>query len=88
MSETRENKVTFIRDLKSLPIPEKKLSQIIDKIANDFEELHDKEINIIFCSDYRIRKLNGEYRNKPKVTDVLSFPFNESDFMGEIHIFE
>lgn len=86
MSKKNEPKVTFIQDLKSLPVPEKKLLKVIEDISDDFEELTEKEFNIIFCSDYRIRKLNCEYRNKPKVTDVLSFPFNEKDFMGEIYI--
>ena len=45
-----------------------------------------KMTNLIVCSDYYIRKLNRSYRNIDKVTDVLSFPFNEEDFLGEIYI--
>lgn len=86
MSNKKEPKVSFIQDLKSLPIPEEKLTATVKAIAKDFEELTEKEINIVFCSDYRIRKLNGDYRKKPKVTDVLSFPFDEEDFLGEIYI--
>ncbi len=39
-----------------------------------------KELNfsITLCGDAKIKKLNAEYRNKNKVTDVLSFPLNES----------
>lgn len=86
MSEKKMPKVSFIKDLKSLPVPEKKLMKTVEAIAKDFEELYDKDINVILCSDYRIRKLNTEYRKKSKVTDVLSFPFDENDFMGEIYI--
>ena len=32
------------------------------------------EVNIDFVSKRRIRELNTEFRNKPAVTDVLSFP--------------
>lgn len=45
-----------------------------------------KGVNLICCSDYTIRKLNREYRDKDKVTDVLSFPFEDDDFLGEIYI--
>ena len=42
--------------------------------------------NLVCCSDYVIRRLNREYRNIDKVTDVLSFPFDDPDFLGEIYI--
>jgi len=35
------------------------------------------EISIIFVTDTEMRKLNKQYRNKDKTTDVLSFPMNE-----------
>ena len=43
-------------------------------------------MNVIFLSDYKIRKLNREHRNRDRATDVLSFPFNDDDFLGEIYI--
>jgi len=45
-----------------------------------------KGVNLICCSDYRIRKLNRDYRHKDKCTDVLSFPFSDGDFLGEVYI--
>jgi probable rRNA maturation factor len=41
---------------------------------------------VIFCSDYFIKKLNGKFRNKPHPTDVLSFNYDEDDFIGEIYL--
>lgn len=32
------------------------------------------EVSVTFCDNEYIRKLNKEYRNKDKATDVLSFP--------------
>lgn len=32
------------------------------------------EINLTICGAKRMTQINGEYRNKPKPTDVLSFP--------------
>ncbi len=42
--------------------------------------------DFILCSDYYIKKLNTTYRKKAYATDVLSFPFNEPDLLGEIYI--
>ena len=46
----------------------------------------DQEISILFMEDTDIRKLNNEFRNVDKSTDVLSFPQNSDDglsFPGE-----
>ena len=48
------------------------------------------EINIIFCSENYIKKLNKTYRNHNKATDVLSFEIKEWEngvyHLGEIYI--
>ena len=43
-------------------------------------------LNLVFCSDALVRGLNRRYRKLDKVTDVLSFPWKEKDFAGEIFI--
>ena len=35
---------------------------------------HNFEVSLTLCGDEYIKELNTEYRNKPKSTDVLSFP--------------
>lgn len=45
-----------------------------------------RSLNLICCTDYRIRRLNRIYRNIDQTTDVLSFPFEDDDFLGEIYI--
>ncbi|MCM2350340.1 MAG: rRNA maturation RNase YbeY [Bacteriovoracaceae bacterium] len=44
-------------------------------------------VSLLICGDSRIRELNREYRQKDKVTDVLSFPAHEdlrkSGYQGE-----
>ena len=56
------------------------------------------EISLLACDDARIAELNGEFRDKPRPTNVLSWPAEElsadepggaphtpePDFMGEI----
>lgn len=35
-------------------------------------------VSLLICGDERIKKINREYRDKDKVTDVLSFPAHEN----------
>ncbi len=69
-----------------LPYPEKKLLEIAEKIYCTEKIFSGKKTNLILCSDYYIRKLNRQYRNIDKVTDVLSFEMGDSDLLGEIYI--
>ena len=43
-------------------------------------------VNVILCSDYKIKKLNTDFRDKARPTDVLSFNYNDKDLLGEIYI--
>jgi len=45
-------------------------------------------VNIILCDDAMQKELNRCYRKLNRVTDVLSFAWNEPDFLGEIYIAE
>lgn len=38
----------------------------------------DAEVNVIFVDDEQIKKMNSEFRNLDKSTDVLSFPLGEN----------
>ena len=49
------------------------------------EKLEGK-VNVIFCPDRKVRTLNREYRGLDRVTDVLSFGWEEPDFAGEVFI--
>jgi rRNA maturation RNase YbeY len=44
-------------------------------------------LNVSICSDEEIIEINSEHRNKDKVTDVLSFPMQESMRNGEFEDF-
>jgi probable rRNA maturation factor len=43
-------------------------------------------INLIFCDDPLVRQLNRDHRGLDKVTDVLSFNYDEDDLLGEIYV--
>ena len=46
--------------------------------------LFDAEVSVTFCDNEYIKKLNGEFRNKDKATDVLSFPMFDFDGGEEV----
>jgi probable rRNA maturation factor len=48
----------------------------------DFE----RYVDIVICGEEMIKCLNRDYRKINEVTDVLSFSFNDDDYLGEIYI--
>lgn len=44
------------------------------------------EISILLVDDEKIRRLNRDFRNIDRKTDVLSFPSDEDVFLGDIAI--
>jgi len=58
---------------------------------NDYVEVFDGTLNVIFVNDSYIHALNKNYRDKDQSTDVLSFTYKDldSDFgdvVGEVYI--
>ncbi len=72
--------------VKSFDCPAKRVRDIAGNVYSREKIGRRKRTDLICCSDYLIRKLNRDYRNIDKVTDVLSFPFGEADLLGEIYI--
>lgn len=62
----------------------KELRKIVKEIFKNIEENY--EFNIIFVSNERIKELNKMYRNIDKETDVLSFPDEDENYIGDIFI--
>jgi len=48
--------------------------KLLEKLNQIASKLTDKEIELILTSNEEIRKINKEFRNKDKETDVISFP--------------
>jgi len=69
-----------------IPCHEEPLQTLFNTIANGEEMDTTQEVSLIFCNEQMIKQLNRDYRKKDSVTDVLSFPFNDDDFLGEIYI--
>jgi probable rRNA maturation factor len=67
-------------------IDENSLHSLCEKVY--YGENVDKKriVDLIFCTEQTIKRLNRDYRGKDNVTDVLSFSFDDSDYLGEIYI--
>ncbi len=50
------------------------------------ESKKEKEISIALVEEKKMKELSRIYRNKDYATDVLSFFYNEQNFLGEIVI--
>ncbi|MFA5061844.1 MAG: rRNA maturation RNase YbeY [Patescibacteria group bacterium] len=76
------------REIKASP-SDQEIKKILSLIGKKLKFAGQIEINII--GESVIKKLNKKYRKKDKVTDVLSFAWQEdkiinSDFIGQIYI--
>jgi len=69
----------------SAPVKTGKVSSIIRKVLKGEAKITGG-VNVIFCDDRKILELNRRYRQISKPTDILSFPFDDSDLLGEIYI--
>jgi probable rRNA maturation factor len=85
MDQSRVN-IVFHHEYRSLPLPRRRLRGLARRIARGERIEASGAVNVVFCSDYTIRKLNREYRGKDRVTDVLAFEFHDPDLLGEIYI--
>jgi probable rRNA maturation factor len=51
-----------------------------------FLKISDKKVTVIFVDKDYITYLNSTYFSKDKPTNVISFPFDEEQYLGEIYI--
>ena len=70
-------------DEQKLPLPED-IEKLIEDCAreslNEEEIAEDAELSVTFTDNENIRKLNNEFRQIDRETDVLSFPLGDESF--------
>ena len=54
-----------------------KFEKVMKKRITEYLGKRDGEIDLVLVGDCKIKSLNREYRNKDKVTDVISFAYLE-----------
>jgi probable rRNA maturation factor len=74
-----------IANLCKAPVKTGQMKTVLKKVLKN-EKSNSEGVNVILCDDKKILELNRRFRQINKATDVLSFPFNDSDLLGEIYI--
>jgi len=74
-----------INNLTKFKIDRKSFAQVAKKVLKG-ENKGTQNISLAFVDKTEMQKLNKKFRKKDKPTDVLSFSFDEKDFLGEIVI--
>ncbi|MFC1595748.1 rRNA maturation RNase YbeY [Candidatus Margulisiibacteriota bacterium] len=86
---TKENKVIFNvlnnKESQSEEVQAGKLEMAILKVL-EYEGVSGKVVSLTIADDDFVRDLNSKYRDKDYPTDVLSFPMDEDDLLGDIVI--
>jgi len=67
------------------PSWQEEISRAFEKAMAILEkDLSDKEVSIVFMDDAEIQALNKTFRHQDKPTNVLSFPSEEKEELGDI----
>lgn len=75
-----------VANLTNSKINIKYFQKIGEVVLRKLKQPKDIEVSLVFVCDARMKSLNKKYRGKNKATDVLSFAYNENNFLGEIVI--
>ena len=88
--DTGSRQIDLIWDSDEDQPPNLKLESFLNALF-DRVELNSVELSILITHDKKMAKLNSQFRQKDRTTDVLSFPSSAGDFgdithMGDIVI--
>lgn len=65
-------------------IKENNLKKFIKELLEELKLK--KNLSIMFCGDGYCKKINKEFLKRNGLTDVISFPLNEKNYLGDVLI--
>ena len=72
-----------------LPLNTRETAELVIETALDYAECpYEVEVNLLLTTDEEIRKMNQQFRQLDRSTDVLSFPMQEYESPGDFSRFE
>ena len=72
-----------------LDLPCEELAKTVIEAALDYEECpYEAEVNLLLTTNEEIQKMNAEFREINRATDVLSFPMVDYEDPGEFEFLE
>ena len=72
--------------LKKIENPKNYFNKKIFKLNKILNKKKKIELSILLTDNKNMKKLNSKFRGKKKPTDVLSFPLDKKDYIGDIAI--
>ena len=72
--------------LKKIKNPKNYFNKKIFKLNKILNKKKKIELSILLTDNKNMKKLNSKFRGKKKPTDVLSFPLDKKDYIGDIAI--
>ena len=78
----------LINNLQEQAAIDEEIKKLIKKVSHKVLTVEgiDKEVSIALVDNQYIKDLNDKYRNKNEATDVLSFPQDDEELLGDIII--
>ena len=71
-------------DISERPEDEKLIRSVVETVFKEENVLNDFEVYITLTNNKEIHKINKEYRDVDRATDVLSFPMYERDEIASL----
>lgn len=73
------NSKVFIYVESRYKVNRKRIKAAIDAVLEEQKVTSPLEVSVAIVGDRKMRKLNKEYRDKDKTTNILSFPLTEGE---------
>jgi probable rRNA maturation factor len=78
----KKNINVVIQNTVQSPLKKVEIFELLNKLMTHLK-IDGISINIIFTSDEELKLLNLNYRNKDQVTDILTFPVANNNFINQ-----
>lgn len=70
--------------ISELPNEEKLIKEVVSRVLEEEKVLSEVDVYITLTNNEKIHKINKEYRDVDRPTDVLSFPMYERDEIADL----
>lgn len=79
------NKINIYNESGKSRLPKKKAKEIINLILED-NKISNSTINMIYCDDTYIHRINWEYLSHDYPTDIITFTIEDEPYLCEMYI--
>ena len=80
-----KHRINIYNESSKSRLPIKKAKEIINLVIED-NNISNSTVNLIYCDDEYIHKINKEYLNHDYPTDIITFTIEKDPYLCEIYI--